>query len=154
MSYTPETVWRIVNNGELVYNLKISGSSSIENDVSISVQAPTEELRVEIAKLVCDTLNARYPVEHTYAPAVDFRLIDKFEELRRNDPLVSAIVRSGGTPKDCIIALAEKCAQLSKCVVELQAIAPFKISTLDGKVLIWRCPKKFIPERDLQKPGD
>jgi hypothetical protein len=156
MSYIPETMWQITDDGKLVYNLKSStwksGKPCMENDVTVSVKAPTEELRVEVAKLICNTLNTHYPDKDSDV-AVD-AAIDKFEELHRNDPLISAILMSGGTDIDYVVELAAQRDHLYKRVAELQAIAPFKVRTPDGKTLIWHCPDEFVPERNLQKPEE
>ena len=70
MSYTPTTPFRplAIPGSPMVYNLRPKsgfwkGDAPIEKDVTIRIEGKlSDEDRAAIAQLICDTLNARYPV--------------------------------------------------------------------------------------------
>lgn len=65
---------------------------------------------------------------------------------RQNDPIVAAVLDSGGDSTDCVIALVEQKQELFKRIMELENIAPRKIKVGD-QTLIWRCPDSMVPDR-------
>lgn len=80
--------------------------------------------------------------------------MNKFSELRRRNAIVAGICASGGTAEDCAVALAEINDDLMKRIIELEAIAPRRISLPDGKALAWHCPDGFIPFQNLPVPAE
>jgi hypothetical protein len=73
----------------------------------------------------------------------------EWENIRKNNPIVSKILRAGGTPEDCCVVLARALEQTAEKAIRYMAIAPRKYRLQDGKVMIWRCPDELIPETDM-----
>jgi hypothetical protein len=71
--------------------------------------------------------------------------LNKFNRLRLTHATVNQILSRGGSAEDCAIALAAIVDQQNKRIIELMQIAPRKITTPEGKVMIWRCPDEFVP---------
>lgn len=67
-----------------------------------------------------------------------------FREVRLCEPIVARIMRAGGTPSECVVALANDRLRLLRRIEELESIAPKKIRTPDG-VAVWHCPDELIP---------
>ena len=72
-----------------------------------------------------------------------------FEHLRLNNPIVAQIMRRGGTAEDCAVALAVHNDRLVDRLMTLEGIAPRRIKLPDGRVMVWRCPNRLIPETDM-----
>ena len=68
-----------------------------------------------------------------------------FERVKNTDSTVAHLLRAGRTLEDIIVALAAEKEAAHKRVMELESIAPRKIKTPDGKVMIWRCPDELVP---------
>lgn len=69
-----------------------------------------------------------------------------YSDVYLDEAVVASVLRRGGNAEDCVVALANMKAQLLARVMELEAIAPKKIKTPDGKVYVWHCPTDLIPE--------
>lgn len=74
---------------------------------------------------------------------------DQINRVRENNPLVRAILRAGGTMEDCVIALDEVQANLTRQVMELSSIAPKAFRLSSGTIVAWHCPNELIPVVDL-----
>ena len=72
--------------------------------------------------------------------------ISRFERLKLDDSLVAHIIWAGGTAEDCACALALANKQLMERILKLEMIAPRKYKMPDGRIMIWRCPEKLVPE--------
>ena len=72
-----------------------------------------------------------------------------WDRLRMDNPIVSAILRAGGTPEDCCVALAHALEQTAEKAMRYMLIAPRKYRLPEGKVMIWRCPDELVPETDM-----
>lgn len=72
-------------------------------------------------------------------------MMTSIADVKRNDPTVHRILKSGGTPRDCVVALANEKEALVKRLMEMERIAPKKIKLPDGRVMIWRCPEDLVP---------
>jgi hypothetical protein len=70
-----------------------------------------------------------------------------YKEVCLHNPIVNQIITAGGTAEDCVVALNDLNRKYYQQIRELKDIAPFKITLPEGKVLIWRCPDEFVPER-------
>jgi hypothetical protein len=68
------------------------------------------------------------------------------DELKLSDPIVHQILGNGGNLEGCICALSDQNAQLVRRIIELESIAPKKIKTPDGQVMVWHCPDNLVPE--------
>ncbi len=73
----------------------------------------------------------------------------EFNEARRNNPIVAELMDAGGTPLDCVVALAKGYDRLAARVSELEAIAPRKYRRPDGSCILRRCPEDLVPEGTL-----
>jgi len=70
MAYQPETKFQISDDNRLVYNLyykpfnQFRHDRHLSNDICVSIEARhmSDKFQVEIAHVICDALNARYPV--------------------------------------------------------------------------------------------
>jgi len=70
MAYQPETKFQISDDNRLVYNLYHKPFSQwrtdrhLSNDICVSIEARhmSDKFQSEIAQIICDALNARYPV--------------------------------------------------------------------------------------------
>jgi len=71
------------------------------------------------------------------------------EQIRCNDVTVARILADGGSETDCIAALVEQKRKMLERICELEAIAPRAYRRKNGEVLIWRCPDRLIPLKDL-----
>ena len=74
-----------------------------------------------------------------------------FDNLRIKNPVVSKIMKAGGTAEDCAVALSLVNDNLLERVMLLEGIAPRRIRMPDGQVMVWRCPDDLVPETDLSK---
>ena len=72
-----------------------------------------------------------------------------FQHLRLHNPIVTHIMRAGGTAEDCAVALAAHNDRLVDRLMTLEGIAPRRIKLPDGRVMIWRCPEQLVPETDM-----
>ncbi len=79
-----------------------------------------------------------------------------WEKVKTSNPIVYGTLGNGGTVEDCCVALVHALNNVSNSAMEYKMIAPFKTTLPDGKVMIWRCPDKFVPDRtiDFEKIGD
>ena len=62
--------------------------------------------------------------------------------------IVNAILKSGGSTEDCVVALLKQNAELIKRLLYLEGIAPRKIRIGD-QVVVWHCPDEFILEERI-----
>jgi hypothetical protein len=77
------------------------------------------------------------------------------QDARLTSPVVEHVLRSGGTLEDVVCALVNVHTELANRLVELDGLAPRKIKTPDGRVLIWRCPEDMVPMRtDMSNARD
>jgi len=67
-----------------------------------------------------------------------------FEILRIRNPIVSSIMRSGGTVEDCVVALAAENERLRERISELESIIPRKVRLSDNSVVLWRGPDDAV----------
>lgn len=70
---------------------------------------------------------------------------NSYDEVQYSEPIVFMALRQHLTPPAIILALANELERLRNEVMELQAIAPKKISH-GGKTYVWHCPDDMIPE--------
>jgi hypothetical protein len=79
-----------------------------------------------------------------------------WEKVKTSNPIVYGTLRNGGTVEDCCVALVHALNNVSNSTMEYKMLAPFNITLPDGKVMIWRCPDKFVPDRtiDYQEIGE
>lgn len=68
----------------------------------------------------------------------------KFEDLRFNNVIVYRTLRSGGTVEDCCINLAAQVEEITKRLMEIEAIAPRIVKLEDGTELIYRAPADLV----------
>lgn len=68
---------------------------------------------------------------------------------RATDDTVNSLMTGGATPAQVIDALADQKAQMLKKIIELELIAPKRISH-GGKAFIWHCPDELVPEQGAQ----
>lgn len=73
----------------------------------------------------------------------------EFDRVRNRNPIIWKIMQMGGTAEDCAVALAENNDRLIARVMELEGIVPRRVKLPDGRVMIWRCPERLIPEMDI-----
>lgn len=66
-------------------------------------------------------------------------------EIWNSEPLVRRILQDGGEFEDVICALIQERDLLREKVMELDAIAPKKRLTSDGRIMVWHCPNELIP---------
>lgn len=78
---------------------------------------------------------------------VGIRNLQQLQQLRRDNPVVAAVLDAGGTATDCVVELVKLQANLLKDLMTCMSIAPFKMRLPDGTVKIWRCPEHLVPER-------
>ncbi len=76
-----------------------------------------------------------------------------WDRLRMDNPIVAGILRSGGTPQDCCVALAQALEQTANKAMQYMMIAPRRMRLPDGRVMIWRCPDELVPETDSANTG-
>ena len=76
-----------------------------------------------------------------------------FDQLRLHNPIVAHIMRAGGTAEDCAVALSAHIDRLVERLMTLEGIAPRKIKLPDGRVMVWHCPDRLIPETDMSNAG-
>jgi len=70
----------------------------------------------------------------------------EWQHIKNNNPIVKSIIENGGDITDCVIALTKHNDELINRIMELECIAPRKISVNDI-TYIWRCPDNMIPYR-------
>lgn len=70
---------------------------------------------------------------------------ENLEWAREHSSIVNAVLNSGGSTEDCVVALLKQNAELIKRLLYLEGIAPKKIRIGD-QVVVWHCPDEFIPE--------
>jgi hypothetical protein len=71
MSYEPETPFQISEDNRLVYNLyhrrlgPCDYDHNLSNDICVSIEARhmSERFQAEIAQVICNALNEKYPTE-------------------------------------------------------------------------------------------
>jgi len=73
-------------------------------------------------------------------------------DVTRNDSLVLRLVELGASSNDIIVALANEKQRLFQRIIELELIAPKRISTPNG-VMVWHCPDHLIPQSDALNPS-
>lgn len=61
------------------------------------------------------------------------------------DPIVKAVIESGGDATDCVIALIDQKRELINRMMKLEQICPRKIK-VGEQTYIWRCPDELVPE--------
>lgn len=76
------------------------------------------------------------------------RMYPDIEESRRNNAVVNAVLRAGGTLEDCVGALVRREQEFIQRIIELETIAPRRIK-VGNQTYIWRCPDGMIPENVL-----
>ena len=69
-----------------------------------------------------------------------------FEDVRQNDAVVHRMMEANTGAEAIIIELANEKAALIDRLMKLDAIAPRKIKTDDGRIFVWRCPDHLIPD--------
>jgi hypothetical protein len=69
-----------------------------------------------------------------------------YQKVRLSDATVYAVLRSGGSIHECVVALANEKEELIKKVMSLELIAPKKLRFPDGSILIYRAPESVIPD--------
>lgn len=74
-----------------------------------------------------------------------------WDRIRLDNPIVAEIMRAGGTPEDCCVALAQALEQTAEKAMRYMMIAPRKIRLPDGRVMVWRCPEELVPETDMSE---
>lgn len=61
------------------------------------------------------------------------------------DATVHKILKSGGNLEDVVVALVNEKTELLGWLMAATTIAPKKIKTPDGKIMVWHCPDELIP---------
>ena len=61
-----------------------------------------------------------------------------------NDPTVNAMLRGNRCHTEIIGVMAQEKRQLFARVMELELIAPKKVTLSDGRVMIYRCPDHLL----------
>ena len=74
---------------------------------------------------------------------------EAFSKMQLSNAIVAHIMRAGGTAEDCAVALAVHNDRLVDRLMTLEGIAPRRIKLPDGRVMVWRCPDRLIPETDM-----
>ena len=69
-----------------------------------------------------------------------------FEYARLNDATVAKMLRDRRTLETIIGKLSAEKEVYFKRIIELESIAPRRITLPDGRIMVWRCPDEFIPE--------
>lgn len=69
-----------------------------------------------------------------------------FDRVRMNDATVHAMLKAGRTLEETIVALVCEKNRFVDRIVELEMIAPRRITLPDGRVVVWRCPDHLVPE--------
>lgn len=78
---------------------------------------------------------------------------DAFERVRQTDATVAAMLCAGWTLEDTIVALVAEKRRFVERIMQLEMIAPRKITLPDGRVMVWRCPDVLVPETLPTYPG-
>ena len=68
-----------------------------------------------------------------------------FAAVKANDATVSSAVAGGASMGQIVIYLANEKAALLDRLMELEAIAPRRITLPDGRSAIFRCPDHLVP---------
>jgi hypothetical protein len=71
--------------------------------------------------------------------------IKNFEDACHNDPTVRAAIAARLSHKELIGVLAEQKRLLIEMIVQLESIAPRKV-TVEGKTYVWHCPDHLVPD--------
>ena len=69
-----------------------------------------------------------------------------FEWARLNDQTVNVMLQRNEHWTDIVAQLSKEKAEAQNRVIELEMIAPRKITLPDGAVAFWHCPNEFVPE--------
>jgi hypothetical protein len=72
--------------------------------------------------------------------------ITDIESACLNDATVYQILKQGGGLEDVVVALAQQKQEMIQKIAHLEMIAPRKITAPDGRIFVYRCPTKLIPE--------
>ena len=75
-----------------------------------------------------------------------------FAWARYNDATVNAMLCGNACHTEIIAVLAREKADLIKRIVELELIAPKKITMPDGSVMVYRAPAHLLPNVDVVAP--
>lgn len=75
-----------------------------------------------------------------------------FALARHNDVTVNAMLRANACHTEIIGVMAKEKAQLLARIMELEAIAPRRITLPDGRVMVWRCPDHLLQNSVIYKP--
>ena len=75
-----------------------------------------------------------------------FQPITTFEEAAVSDTTVNACIHAQRDLKAIIVELVNDKRRLMNGVIELDRIAPRKITAPDDQVYVWRCPDHLTPE--------
>jgi hypothetical protein len=74
---------------------------------------------------------------------------ETYTDAKNNDVTVGLIIESGGSIEDVVVALVNEKERMFQRILELELIAPKKISSPDGRVLVWHCPDDLIPTETI-----
>jgi hypothetical protein len=77
--------------------------------------------------------------------ASDPVLSDSYHQAARKDASVASMAASGCSTFDIIGSLVYQKSQLIQRIMELESIAPRRITLPDGTEVIWRCPDELVP---------
>lgn len=69
------------------------------------------------------------------------------EWAKNNDVTVSRMMQNNESLSHIVGVLAREKEDYLKRIMELESIAPRKITMPDGKVMVWRCPDDLILEK-------
>ena len=75
-----------------------------------------------------------------------------FEILQIRNPIVSSIMRSGGTVEDCAVALAAENECLRESISDLEHIIPRRVRLTFGEVVLWRGPDDAVELLEEAQP--
>jgi hypothetical protein len=67
------------------------------------------------------------------------------QELFYTEPAFNSAIRCGYSMEECVVMLAGMLKDTRNQLESVQAIAPRKIQTPDGKIYVWHCPDELIP---------
>lgn len=72
-----------------------------------------------------------------------------WEWVKNNDVTVHRMLRQDRCQplEKIIVQLVREKEECFKRILDLESIAPRKITLPDGRVMVWRCPEGLIPDR-------
>lgn len=89
----------------------------------------------------------------TENPPLDAATCSAFDWARYNDATVNMMMCGGSSYRAIIAVLARQKADLMKRIVELELIAPKKITMPDGSVMVYRAPAHLLPNVNVDAPA-